>query len=99
MENIPSSQIQVIPCGIDLDLFQLIDRALCRERLGWQKMRMNPGRIEARETVHSVSVDHCARLLSQFYAQMVGGEGVYLRRRHLPLDVNSRFASEAIPDM
>jgi glycosyltransferase involved in cell wall biosynthesis len=35
LENIPSSQIQVIPCGIALDLFQPIDRALCRERLGW----------------------------------------------------------------
>lgn len=188
-KNIPSSQIQVIPCGIDLDLFKPIDRALCRERLGWtqdtfhvlfqntgdpvkrpelasaaveclkglgvkaelhhfrgieyeqvpiwlnasdvllvtshhegsptivkealacnlsivsvrvgdipqriqeiegcylsapdamelavklQKVRMNPLRIEARATVHSVSVDHCARLLSQFYAQVVGKRG------------------------
>lgn len=34
-ENIPSSRIQIILCGIDLDLFKPIDRALCRERLGW----------------------------------------------------------------
>lgn len=34
-ENIPSSHIRIIPCGIDLDLFQPIDQALCRERLGW----------------------------------------------------------------
>ena len=210
-ENIPSSQIQVIPCGIDLELFQPIDRALCRERLGWmqdtfhilfqntgdlvkrpelaqaaverlkalgvnaelhqlrgvsheqvpiwlnasdvllvtsrhegsptivkealacnlplvsvrvgdipqriqeiegchlsapeamelavnlKKVRMNPGRIKARETVYSVSVDHCAHLLSQFYAQVVGRRGVVSGRRHLPLGVNSRFAGEAIP--
>lgn len=36
-ENIPSSHIQVIPCGIDLDLFKPNDRALCRERLGWKQ--------------------------------------------------------------
>jgi glycosyltransferase involved in cell wall biosynthesis len=188
-ENIPSSRIQIIPCGIDLDLFKPIDRALCRERLGWtqdtfhvlfqytgdpvkrpelaqaaverlkalgvnaelrhlcgvsydqvpiwlngsdvllvtshhegsptivkealacnlpivsvrvgdipqriqeiegchlsapnamelavnlQKVRMNPGRIEARETIRSVSAEHCARLLSQFYSQVVGRRG------------------------
>jgi teichuronic acid biosynthesis glycosyltransferase TuaC len=188
-KNIPSSHIQVIPCGIDLDLFQPIDRALCCERLGWtqdtfrvlfqntgdsvkrpelaqaaverlkalgvkaelrqlrgvsydqvpiwfnasdvllvtshhegsptivkealacnlpivsvavgdipqriqkiegchlsapdamelaiklQKVRENPIRIEARATVHSVSVEHCARLLSQFYSQVAERKG------------------------
>jgi teichuronic acid biosynthesis glycosyltransferase TuaC len=183
---IPSSRIQIIPCGIDLDLFKPIDRTLCRERLGWtqdtfyvlfqntgdpvkrpelaqaavdclkalgvnaelrhlrgvsydqvpiwlnasdvllvtshhegsptivkealacdlpivsvragdipqriqkiegchlsapdatelavnlQKVWMNPGRIEARETVRSVSADHCAHRISQFYAQVLG---------------------------
>jgi glycosyltransferase involved in cell wall biosynthesis len=189
-ENVPSSRIQIIPCGIDLDLFKPIDRALCCERLGWaqdtfhvlfqytgdpvkrpelaqaaverlkalgvnaeflhlrgvsydqvpiwlnasdvllvtshhegsptivkealacnlpivsvrvgdipqriqeiqgchlsapdatelavnlQKVQMNPGRIEARETVRSVSADHCARLLSQFYVQVFGERSV-----------------------
>lgn len=188
-ENVSSSRVQIIPCGIDLDLFKPIDRAFCRDRLGWahdtfhvvfqntgdpvkrpelasaaveglkglgvkaelhhlrgveyeqvpiwlnaggvllvtsqhegsptivkealacnlpivsvpvgdiprriqeikgchlsapdamelavklQKVRMNPGRIEARATVHSVSADHCAHILSQFYAQLVGGRG------------------------
>jgi glycosyltransferase involved in cell wall biosynthesis len=183
-ENIASSRIQIIPCGIDLDLFKPIDQALCRERLGWkkdtfhvlfqstgdpvkrpelaeaaverlkalgvgaelhylrgvpyeqvpiwlnasdvllvtshhegsptivkealacnrpivsvwvgdipqriqqiegchlsapesaelavhlQKVHMGPGRIEARESVRSVSAENCARLLSQFYAQL-----------------------------
>lgn len=187
-ENIPRSQIRAIPCGIDLDLFRPIDRALCCEQLGWtqdtfhilfqntgdpvkrvelaqaaterlkvlgvkaelrqlrgvsydqvpvwlnacdvllvtsyhegsptivkealacnlpivsvavgdipqriqaikgcylsapdaielavklQNVRMNPVRIEGRETVRSVSINQCARLLSQFYAQVVGGE-------------------------
>jgi len=40
-----------------------------------QKVRMNAARIEARATIHSVSVDYCARLLSQFYSQVVGGRG------------------------
>jgi teichuronic acid biosynthesis glycosyltransferase TuaC len=35
--NIPSSRIQVIPCGIDLDLFKPLDQALCREQLGWSR--------------------------------------------------------------
>jgi teichuronic acid biosynthesis glycosyltransferase TuaC len=34
-KNIPSSRIRIIPCGIDLNLFKPIDRALCCERLGW----------------------------------------------------------------
>jgi teichuronic acid biosynthesis glycosyltransferase TuaC len=34
-KTIPQSQIQVIPCGIDLDLFKPIDRTFCRERLRW----------------------------------------------------------------
>ena len=34
-KNVPRSHVRVIPCGIDLDLFQPIDRGLCRERLGW----------------------------------------------------------------
>lgn len=33
--DIPSSRIQVIPCGIDLDLFKPLDRKRCREQLGW----------------------------------------------------------------
>ncbi len=37
-----------------------------------QKVRMSSGRIAARETVRSVSADHSARLLSQFYAQVLG---------------------------
>jgi glycosyltransferase involved in cell wall biosynthesis len=36
-ENIPRSRIWVIPCGIDLSLFQHMDQALCRERLGWTR--------------------------------------------------------------
>jgi glycosyltransferase involved in cell wall biosynthesis len=34
-ESISRSKIRVIPCGIDLHLFQPLDRALCRERLRW----------------------------------------------------------------
>jgi teichuronic acid biosynthesis glycosyltransferase TuaC len=187
-KSVPSSRIVVIPCGIDLHLFQPIDRKLCYEQLGWKqdafhilfqnsgdpvkrpelayaaverlqglgvktelhelrgvsydqvpfwinasdvllvtshhegsptivkealacnlpivsvpvgdipqriqeiegcylsapdamelainlrKVKMNPARIEGRETVRSVSADHCARLLSQFYAQVVARE-------------------------
>jgi len=35
-KNIPSSRIQIIPCGIDLDLFKPLDREICRLRLGWE---------------------------------------------------------------
>jgi glycosyltransferase involved in cell wall biosynthesis len=34
-KDISTSQIRVIPCGIDPDLFQPLERALCRDRLGW----------------------------------------------------------------
>src|SRR5215831_18290567 len=34
-KDIASSRIQVIPCGIDLDLFKPLDQEFCRERLGW----------------------------------------------------------------
>jgi glycosyltransferase involved in cell wall biosynthesis len=34
-KTISSSRIQIIPCGIDLNLFRPIDRAVCCERLGW----------------------------------------------------------------
>jgi len=34
-KDIPASQIRVIPCGIDLDLFKPIDQVRCREQLGW----------------------------------------------------------------
>jgi teichuronic acid biosynthesis glycosyltransferase TuaC len=34
-ENIPRSKIRVIPCGVDLNLFQPMDRAFCCDRLGW----------------------------------------------------------------
>lgn len=36
-QNIPSSKVRVIPCGIDLDLFKPLDRALCRQQLGWDQ--------------------------------------------------------------
>ena len=36
-----------------------------------QYVHMNPCRVDARRTVHSVSVDHCARRLSQFYSQLI----------------------------
>jgi len=39
--NIPSSRIQIIPCGINMDLFKPIDRSLCRERLGWKQDTFN----------------------------------------------------------
>jgi glycosyltransferase involved in cell wall biosynthesis len=35
--GIPSNQVQIIPCGIDLDLFQPIDHSICLEKLGWEK--------------------------------------------------------------
>lgn len=34
-KDIPRSRIQIIPCGIDLDLFKPLDRKHCREQLGW----------------------------------------------------------------
>ena len=34
-KNIPNSKIQVIPCGIDLELFKPLDREICRKQLGW----------------------------------------------------------------
>lgn len=36
-KGIPRSQIQVIPCGIDLELFKPLDRELCRKQLGWKQ--------------------------------------------------------------
>lgn len=36
-QNIPRSRIQVIPCGIDLELFKPLDRKHCREQLGWDQ--------------------------------------------------------------
>lgn len=32
---IPRPRIQIIPCGIDLDLFKPLDQKHCREQLGW----------------------------------------------------------------
>lgn len=34
-KEIPRSQIRVIPCGIDLDLFTPQDQDRCRQQLGW----------------------------------------------------------------
>ena len=36
-QNIPSSRVQVIPCGIDLELFKPLDQKHCREQLGWDE--------------------------------------------------------------
>lgn len=36
-QNIPRSRIQVIPCGIDLELFKPLDRKYCRKQLGWDQ--------------------------------------------------------------
>lgn len=36
-KKISRSKIQVIPCGIDLDLFKPLDRELCRKQLGWKQ--------------------------------------------------------------
>lgn len=36
-KEIPNSRIQIIPCGIDLDLFKPLDRKHCREQLGWDQ--------------------------------------------------------------
>ncbi|MGQ0556513.1 MAG: glycosyltransferase [Nitrospiraceae bacterium] len=36
-QNIPRSRVQVIPCGIDLELFKPLDRKHCREQLGWDQ--------------------------------------------------------------
>jgi teichuronic acid biosynthesis glycosyltransferase TuaC len=35
-QGIPASKVQVIPCGIDLARFKLLDQRRCRDRLGWQ---------------------------------------------------------------
>ncbi len=34
-KSIPASQVEVIPCGIDMDIFRPLDRASCRKKLGW----------------------------------------------------------------
>jgi hypothetical protein len=50
-------------------------------------------------TLVALSQEGTARLLSQFYAQVVGGEGGYLRRCRLPvgaIGVTTRLAREAI---
>ena len=36
-KSIPSSRIQVIPCGIDLNLFKPLKRIECCKQLGWAK--------------------------------------------------------------
>ena len=36
-KEISQSRIQVIPCGIDLELFKAMDQDRCREQLGWAK--------------------------------------------------------------
>ena len=36
-----------------------------------RKVYINQGRIEGREKIRTVSADHCAHLLYQFYAQVV----------------------------
>jgi glycosyltransferase involved in cell wall biosynthesis len=36
-KDIPSSRIQVIPCGIDLGLFKPLDQTCCRQQLGWSQ--------------------------------------------------------------
>jgi glycosyltransferase involved in cell wall biosynthesis len=35
--EIPRSKVWVIPCGIDLSLFQPMDQTLCRDQLGWNR--------------------------------------------------------------
>ncbi len=49
-----------------------------------QYVHVNPRRIDARRTVHSVSVDHCARRLAQFYREVLG-EGVMLNEASSPV--------------
>ena len=36
-KEISQSRIQVIPCGVDLDLFKSMDQDRCREQLGWTR--------------------------------------------------------------
>lgn len=33
--GVPDSKVRVIPCGIDLGRFKAMDKAFCRQRLGW----------------------------------------------------------------
>jgi glycosyltransferase involved in cell wall biosynthesis len=33
--NIPKGRIQIIPCGVDFDLFRPTERKLCCDQLGW----------------------------------------------------------------
>ena len=39
--NIPPSKIRIIPNGVDLDKFRPLNRASCRNRLGWHEDRLN----------------------------------------------------------
>lgn len=36
-KEIPHRRIQIIPCGIDLDLFKPLNRRHCRQQLGWKQ--------------------------------------------------------------
>lgn len=62
------SKPQVIPNGVDLEVFKPMDRIQCREKLGWRKdnkiiiFTADPGRVEknytlAREAVDSLNID------------------------------------------
>lgn len=75
----PADRMQVIPCGVDLNLFRPVDQATARRRLGFdpeQKLLLYVGRLEPQKGIERL-LAAISRLkhLRKIKLAVIGGDG------------------------
>jgi len=75
----PADRMQVIPCGVDLNLFRPVDQATARRQLGFdaeEKLLLYVGRLEPQKGLERLlaAISHLKNL-SKIKLAVIGGDG------------------------
>jgi len=75
----PADRMQIIPCGVDLNLFRPVDQATARRQLGFdpeEKLLLYVGRLEPQKGIERLlaAISHLMHL-SKIKLVVIGGDG------------------------